>query len=263
MLYDGTKFNFRVNQDTIMYCLPALIYFLQNNIVFLALLHVDPTTYQILVNLKILTTGILSYIVLNKKLSSLQWSALFLLAIGCAISQSKSCSTQGENNMKDTSFYGIILCIIVSIMSPAAGIATEWIMKKSNMKNEPLHSQNMHLYFFGILFNIIGYIIDTQPDKSFFDGHSWTSAAVILSYAFTGLMVSLIMKYADNMVKIYAVAVSMALTLLISVLLFEEKATVDMFYGITVITLSIFIYFGVVATDAIQFIPHQEQNKHT
>lgn len=54
--------------ETLPYCLPALIYFIQNNMVFWALYFVDPTTYQILVNLKILTTGVLRTIPPNKVL---------------------------------------------------------------------------------------------------------------------------------------------------------------------------------------------------
>src|SRR5690242_3208699 len=49
--------NFRITRETFPYSVPALIYFIQNNLVFWALYYVDPTTYQVLVNLKILTTG--------------------------------------------------------------------------------------------------------------------------------------------------------------------------------------------------------------
>lgn len=55
--YSGSPLNFRLTKETFAYCLPALIYFIQNNLVFAALYYVDPTTYQVLTNLKILTTG--------------------------------------------------------------------------------------------------------------------------------------------------------------------------------------------------------------
>ncbi len=34
---------------------------------------------------------------------------------------------------------GLVICLVLSVLSAAAGIATEWIMKKSNLKTDPLH----------------------------------------------------------------------------------------------------------------------------
>lgn len=84
-------------------------------------------------------TGILFWAVMGKKLSSLQWSALILLAIGCAISQNKtSCDTTHDSGVK-TSAMGVILCVIVSLMSPTAGIATG---EKCQSDTRPL---NIHI----------------------------------------------------------------------------------------------------------------------
>lgn len=53
----------------------------------------------------------------------------------------------------------------------------------------------MHLYFFGIIFNIFGYMLEDNAERSFLDGHSFSSFMVVMSYALTGLTVSLIMKW--------------------------------------------------------------------
>ena len=58
--------------------LPAQFFFLQ---------YVDPATYQILGNLKIVTTGLLLRLALRRYLSKLQWMALLLLMTGAATSQ--------------------------------------------------------------------------------------------------------------------------------------------------------------------------------
>ena len=47
----------------------------------------DPATYQILGNLKIVTTGLLLRLALRRYLSKLQWMALLLLMTGAATSQ--------------------------------------------------------------------------------------------------------------------------------------------------------------------------------
>jgi len=251
MYYQGIEIGFRLKKDTLPYCAPALIYFVQNNLVFLALIYVDATTYQVLVNLKIITTGILFRFVLGKHLSSLQWCALVLLTIGCATSQlSSNCADSPNSGTFAISVEGIIICVLLSILSAAAGIITEWIMKKSILKSDPLQRQNMHLYFFGTIFNFLGYLIspDSNKGKSFFDGYDFVTILIIMSYSFSGLTVSFIMKHADNMVKIYAVAVSMALTMVLSVLIFPEfHPTIQLLFGIIIITISILQYFNLLS----------------
>ena len=56
---------------------------------FLTLQYVDPATYQIMGNLKIVTTGLLFRLFLRRRLSPLQWIALTLLMIGAATSQAR------------------------------------------------------------------------------------------------------------------------------------------------------------------------------
>jgi len=186
-------------------------------------------------------------------LSNLQWCALVLLMVGCATSQlasETSCDTSATASIFAVPIEGILICIALSILSASAGITTEWIMKKSNLKNDPLQRQNMHLYFFGIIFNFLGYWFSNDSKGSFFEGYNFVTLLVVMSYSFSGLIVSVIMKYADNMVKIYAVAVSMALTMILSILLFPDfQPTLQLLFGIIIITISILQYFDLLSTD--------------
>ena len=54
---------------------------------FWTLKYVDPATYQILGNLKIVTTGVLFRLLLQRRLSLLQWISLVLLMVGATTSQ--------------------------------------------------------------------------------------------------------------------------------------------------------------------------------
>ncbi len=69
---------------------PALIYSIQNNLLYYALSHLDAATYSVLYNMKILTTAVLSVLYLNKAVSQLQWIALVILTIGVVITQYSS-----------------------------------------------------------------------------------------------------------------------------------------------------------------------------
>ena len=67
---------------------------------FYFLKYVDPATYQILGNLKIITTGVLFRVFLRRQLSLLQWIALFLLAVGATTSQiNTDCSSAAKSLM--------------------------------------------------------------------------------------------------------------------------------------------------------------------
>ncbi len=70
-----------------LFLVPSIIYWLHNNVQFVTLKFVDPATYQIMGNLKIVTTGLLLWACLKRQLTLLQWMALALLMIGATVSQ--------------------------------------------------------------------------------------------------------------------------------------------------------------------------------
>lgn len=74
-------------KGTSLFLPPSSLYWFHNNVQFLTLKYLDTATYQILGNLKILTTGLLFWACLRRKLTPLQWTALLLLTIGMTISQ--------------------------------------------------------------------------------------------------------------------------------------------------------------------------------
>lgn len=76
--------NFRAS---LLFLVPSVIYWVHNNVQFATLRLLDPATYQVLGNLKIVTTGVLFWVLLRRQLTVLQWLALVLLMLGAATSQ--------------------------------------------------------------------------------------------------------------------------------------------------------------------------------
>ena len=66
---------------------PALLYLVQNNLVFLALNRVDAPTFQVLYQSKIVLTALLSVVILGRKLGARQWVAVLLLTIGVVVTE--------------------------------------------------------------------------------------------------------------------------------------------------------------------------------
>ncbi|KAJ0260624.1 CMP-sialic acid transporter 1 [Hirschfeldia incana] len=232
-----------------LFVIPSIIYLIHNNVQFATLTYVDTSTYQIMGNLKIVTTAILFRLFLKRKLSNLQWMAIGLLAVGTTTSQVKGCGEASCDSLFTAPIQGYLLGILSAALSALAGIYTEFLMKRNN---DSLYWQNLQLYTFGSLFNVARLIADDFRlgfEKGpwwqrIFDGYSITTWLVVLNLGSTGLLVSWLMKYADNIVKVYSTSMAMLLTMVASIYLFSFKPTVQLFLGIIICIMSLHMYFA-------------------
>ncbi|KAL0015956.1 hypothetical protein SO802_003025 [Lithocarpus litseifolius] len=232
-----------------LFVIPSVIYLFHNNVQFATLTYVDASTYQIMGNLKIVTTGILFRIFLRRKLSNLRWMAIVLLAIGTTTSQIKGCGEASCDSLFSAPIQGYMLGILSACLSALAGVYTEFLMKKNN---DSLYWQNVQLYTFGVIFNMARLLVDDFRSgfergpwwSRIFNGYSLTTWMVVLNLGSTGLLVSWLMKYADNIVKVYSTSMAMLLTTVISVYLFSFKPTLQLFLGIIVCMMSLHMYFA-------------------
>lgn len=69
-------------RQSLPYSIPGMLYFINNNLAVHMQVQMDPASYQILSNFKILTTAILYRLIIKKKLTRSQWFALLLLFVG-------------------------------------------------------------------------------------------------------------------------------------------------------------------------------------
>ncbi|PBP27948.1 hypothetical protein BUE80_DR001202 [Diplocarpon rosae] len=67
--------------------IPAVLYTLQNSLQYVAVSNLDAVHFQILYQLKILTTALFSITMLGRSLSSRKWISLLLLTFGVAVVQ--------------------------------------------------------------------------------------------------------------------------------------------------------------------------------
>ncbi|XP_077251212.1 nucleotide-sugar transporter family protein isoform X2 [Tasmannia lanceolata] len=232
-----------------LFPIPSIIYLIHNNVQFATLTYVDTSTYQIMGNLKIVTTAILFRLFLRRKLSNLQWMAIVLLAVGTTTSQVKGCGEASCDSLFSAPIQGYMLGILSACLSALAGVYTEFLMKKNN---DTLYWQNLQLYTFGAIFNMARLILDDFRSEfvkgpwwqRLFDGYSITTWMAVLNLGSTGLLVSWLIKYADNIVKVYSTSMAMLLTMVLSVYLFTFKPTVQLFLGIIICMMSLHMYFA-------------------
>mmetsp|Transcript_19411 Transcript_19411/g.35168 ORF Transcript_19411/g.35168 Transcript_19411/m.35168 type:complete len:348 (-) Transcript_19411:64-1107(-) len=229
------------------FSVPALIYFVNNNLVFLILDHVSPTTFQLLSQLKTVFTGLLFRLFLGKKLTAYQYIAIWQLAAGTACSQIPL--NQLESSPNVTTNLGVILSVVSCVLSAFGGIYSEKLLKKGNGKgSDSIHWQNIQLYGWGILFNFFGMYIEPffhevkapplGQQQSFWYGYNRWAYVVIINNALNGLAISAILKYADNIARVYAHAAAMLLTMTLSVFLFGQDPTPQLLIAIAVVSAS-------------------------
>ncbi|KAK7487016.1 hypothetical protein BaRGS_00021686 [Batillaria attramentaria] len=62
-----------------LYLVPAALYCLYNNLQFVNLANYDPTTYFLLLQFRVVVTGVVFQFLFKKKLSRKQWASVFIL----------------------------------------------------------------------------------------------------------------------------------------------------------------------------------------
>lgn len=222
-----------------VYPIPAFLYLVKNLLQYYIFAYVDAPSYQILKNLNIISTGILYQIILKRKLNEIQWAAFVLLCAGCTTAQLDSSS----DRVLQTPLPGWMMAILMALLSGFAGVYTESIMKKRPSRN--VNVQNFWLYVFGMVFNAMAIVVqdfDAVMNNGFFYGYTFITVCMILNHALSGIAVSMVMKYADNIVKVYSTSVAMLLTAVVSVFLFRFHLTLAFFLGSTVVSVSVYLH---------------------
>ncbi|CAK5029247.1 unnamed protein product [Meloidogyne enterolobii] len=245
----------RLNETTKI-GVPALLYVIQNNLLFLSLSKLDAATYQVTYQLKILTTAFFSVTLLNKKLNILKWIALLLLTGGVALVQLPKNSSKPnityDHNSSDR-LIGLFAILAACFSSGFAGVYLERILKTASVQ---LWTQNLLLSFFSIFGAFaMTWIYDWEQVKlwGFFHGYNTTIWIVVALQAYGGLVIALVVKYADNILKGFAVSLSILLSSFISWgLLNDFEPSFTFVLGASIVILSTFLY---------GFEPQRQQHK--
>eukprot|EP00794_Sanderia_malayensis_P000461 gene461-1103_t len=236
--------------DTVKVAVPALIYVIQNNLQYVAISNLDAATFQVTYQLKILTTALFSVLMLGKTLTRLKWFSLVLLFAGVALVQLQP-SNQAVRRLKNPQLkepdnqrplIGFLAVIASSLCSGFAGVYFEKILKGSTVG---IWLRNIQMGIFGIILGIFGAAINDGSaiyKKGFFFGYRAIVYQVVLMQAFGGLLVAVVVKYADNILKGFATSFSIIISCIISVLIFSFTVSIQFICGTFLVILAIGLY---------------------
>ena len=184
---------------------------------------------QVTYQLKILTTALFS-VILGKKLSGLQWVSLVVLFVGVAMVQltghASVQSSQDQNHL-----IGLSAVILSCLSSGFAGVYFEKMLRGSDAS---VWLRNVQLGMFGSLSALIGMCVKDWgaiSEKGFFFAYSPLVWSVIIQQAVGGLVVAVVVKFADNILKGFATSLSIIISCIAAVFLFGFTITVQFTIG--------------------------------
>ncbi|KDO29949.1 hypothetical protein SPRG_05139 [Saprolegnia parasitica CBS 223.65] len=224
----------------------ALLYAFQNTVALLSYDHVDVATYNIVYQLKIVTTAFFMVLLLKRSFNTVQWIAMVTLMVGVAI-----CSAaKGASSSKSSSMFGVCMVIGLAVNSGVAAAYFEKVLKSHQPHKtfanpiDPLWKTNIQLAAVSVAATLCGvvYAAATEPRFAFFEGYNPFTFGVVLLQAFGGLIIAAVVRYSDNIVKNFGTALSLVLSCLLSNYLFSETPAPVFYLGVLLVVGSVFVY---------------------
>ncbi|CAH1757745.1 3615_t:CDS:2 [Entrophospora sp. SA101] len=265
--------------ETIKMFIPSALYALQNNLLYIALSNLEAATFQVTYQMKILSTAIFSVVLLHRSLSRGKWFALVLLMIGVTLVQLQTVSTvkvspkvvagahtslteidqPSMNNTdieKDSTppspaqillaaqnpIIGLIAVITSCVSSGFAGCYFEKILKTSETS---MWIRNIQLAITGALFSLVGmifYDFGEIREGGFLQGYNSLTYMVVANQALGGLLVAIVVKYADNILKGFATSLSIIISGIFSFYFFDFHPDAQFTIGAIIVMISTYLY---------------------
>ncbi|PSK36608.1 UDP-galactose transporter [Elsinoe australis] len=140
---------------------------------------------------------------------------------------------------------GLLAAIIACVLSGLAGVYFEKVLKDSG-SHVSLWIRNVQLSFYSLFPALfIGVMFKDGADISkfgFLVGYNWVVWTAVAFQAVGGVMVSLVVNYADNIAKNFATSISILISFMASVLFFNLRITLSYLVGTAIVLGATYLY---------------------
>jgi len=237
--------------DFLRIMIPALLYLVQNSLLYVALSNLSAPLFQVCYQAKLLTTALVSVLLLQRRYSVRQWTCLSTLGLGVAavVLGEKKAAEASADIKTEHLFVGLIAVSISCFSSAFAGVYFEKVLKRPGTEPNPpsLWMRNIQLATFSVIIALCQFAYqqhssDEESLKPFMFGFSPWVWTLVLIQAGGGLLVAAIIKYADNVLKGLATGVAVVVSTLCSMVLFKTPLTMQFAAGASVILTSVFFF---------------------
>lgn len=219
--------------------IPALLFSLQNNLIYYAGSNMDAATFQITSQLKILITAINMVILLNRTLRPIQWIALCILFAGIAVVQ----LDKFQSNLLHTNKMSGMIALLLSMFSSGfAGVFVEKVLKSGTSSMWVI---NFHLSMFCLMFSTCVMLINDGREiqsSGLYVGYSFWVWILIVVQGVGGLIVAYVIKKYDNIIKGFATSAAIISASTFSIIFLDTKLTPNIVVGGILVIVAILMY---------------------
>lgn len=228
-----------------LYFVPAFLYCLYNNLAFINLSAFDPTTYYLLLQLRVVVTGILFQFIFKKTLSRKQWLSLVILTLGSMLKQVNF----SDNNLQSSSIHiGVngVLILVQIFCSCLAGVYNEYLLKTKGADVD-IFIQNVFMYLDSIICNVGLLLLRGNIGSAF----TYESLARVFHYkvllimfnnAAVGIVTSFFLKTLNSILKTFASALELSLTAVLCYAFLNIPIYLNTILAIAIVLFAIYLY---------------------
>mmetsp|Transcript_413 Transcript_413/g.738 ORF Transcript_413/g.738 Transcript_413/m.738 type:complete len:444 (+) Transcript_413:103-1434(+) len=225
---------------------PTLLYVFSDLINFYAFQYISASTFAVLKQSRLAMVALLFRFFLHRYISQIQWIAVAQLLLAAMLFEAKTIDAGGEGeNSGSNELLGMLLVLLKCCLDSLAVIWMDKYFKKLSGSGFSYPEQQIVYAVYGFLIGIIVAIIQddgtlfTQP---IFTG--WTTGAYVSASlaALYGVLVSLVLRYLDSMIKMFQSLLSVVVTVMLDRYFFGEQVDVVKAIAISFVLISVFLY---------------------
>jgi len=250
--------------------LPALLYTVQNNALFIGLSNLEAAVAHVTYQTKILFTALCSICLLGKRLGWPQWLGLLMLVIGVICVQGLFdqllASAQPSADLRRSGRQrsdgrqlavsagsssvglGVSAMLTASLCTSFASVYFEKMLKGS--RKPSLWLRNIQLASYCMAIAAVTVELEEDPlriSEGWLHGFSPAVWGVVGMNVCGGLLVAVTIKYADNIVRGFAQAVAIIFGALGSWFLFDFQISTSFVVGVFFVIGAILLYGGAIS----------------
>ena len=252
-----------------LYMVPAFLYCLYNNLSFVNLASYDPTTYYLLLQLRVAVTGVIYQFLFKRTLSRSQWFSLILLTTGCVVKQFGGFAHNSSEEDYSLFNLNLVLILLQVFCSCFAGVYNEYLLKDVGSKVH-IMIQNVFMYIDSIFCNLLLLVITGEMSKLSELSQSITIfsdpkiIAVMVNNALCGIITSFFLKNLNSILKTFASALELIFTAILCFLIFNIQIDIYTVIAIAIVSYSTYLYSKnpVIASNDIKNSKELDEDNH-
>ena len=229
---------------------PSVLYVIQNNLLFEGVRLLSPTAYMVCSQSKILTSAFCSVLLLGTRIAREQHVALLLLVWGMFMVHGEERRGQHLPSVEaqtGETVRGVVAVFTAAFTSGFAGAYLEKMYKEAGDNKRSIWFRNIQLSCFSLPVAMIGSAWRDgerlRANDGVFQGYDVVVVLVIALQAVGGLVVAAVLRYAGNVLKCFAISISICNCAVATTLFSDDHNwSTSTILGIALVVVATFLY---------------------